>query len=114
MVIESVRSRLTFSKCYQFCFLLCTVALVTNLFSTWPAATMEYNTRHLQICLSDSLSISTCGCRADRRGFHQKVVAYSLYGNFSDEKTYQRYVEPLVNVIDQVRSYFPGWFVLTL
>ena len=62
-------------------------------------------------CPSDSLAVSTCGCRGDERGRHQKIVAYSLYGNFSDQETRERYVEPMAKVVDQVRSAYSGWIV---
>ena len=51
------------------------------------------------------------GCRTDKRGFHQKVVSYSLYGNFSDPNKYERYVKPMIDVINQVQASYPGWIV---
>ena len=62
-------------------------------------------------CLSDSLAISTCGCRGDSRGYHQKVIGYSLYGNFSDQNIHERYVAAMESVADQIRSAYPDWVV---
>ncbi len=62
-------------------------------------------------CPSESLAISTCSCKADRRGLRQNVVAYSLYGNFSDPEIIARYVDPMKNVIDFIRRAYPGWII---
>ena len=62
-------------------------------------------------CSSDTSAISTCGCRGDQRGHHQKVVSFALFGNLSEEQTHDRYVEAMENVADQVRSAYPGWVV---
>lgn len=62
-------------------------------------------------CPSESLAVSTCSCKADRRGLRQNVVAYSLYGNFSDPEIITRYVDPMKNVIDFIQKAYPGWII---
>ena len=80
------------------------VAIDTN---QMPSITDEA----LRNCTSDTLAVSTCGCRGDQRGRHQNVIGFSLYGNLFDEEMQKRYVEAMVRVADQVRSAYPGWIV---
>jgi len=52
--------------------------------------------------------VSLCSCEADRRGLHQNVIAYSLYGNFSDPRHFSRYVEPIKIVLAKISQSYPG------
>ena len=52
--------------------------------------------------------ISMCSCQADRRGFHQKVIAYSLYGNFSNPSHFSRYVDPIKAILSNISESYPG------
>ena len=51
---------------------------------------------------------SLCSCQADRRGLHQNVISYSLYGNFSDPKLFTRYVEPIKIILANISQSYPG------
>lgn len=51
---------------------------------------------------------STCNSNADRRGHRQKVVAYSIYGNFSKEEVARRYLNPLKEIVNKIPQAFPG------
>ncbi len=51
---------------------------------------------------------STCNSNADRRGHRQKVVAYSIYGNFSKEEVARRYLTPLKETVNKIPQAFPG------
>lgn len=52
---------------------------------------------------------STCSAEADSRGPGQKVIAYSIYGDFSDSSTARRYLSPLEKTVNQViPAFFPG------
>ena len=62
-------------------------------------------------CLSDAWAVSTCGCRSDRRGYHQKIISYSLYGNFSHRIIFSRYVKAMERISNQVRLSYPDWIV---
>ena len=44
-----------------------------------------------------------------RRGLHQKVIAFSLYGNFSDPNIFARYVDPMRISIERLKKEFPEW-----
>ena len=51
---------------------------------------------------------SYCSSSADRRGPHQKVIAYSLYGDFTDSTIFTRYVEPLKMILQNITKVYPG------
>jgi hypothetical protein len=51
---------------------------------------------------------STCSHAADRRGPNQKIVTYSLYGNFSREDHVKKYVIPFGETLKSVPSIYPG------
>ena len=59
-------------------------------------------------CHSEFSFASLCSCEADRRGLHQNVIAYSLYGNFSDPKLFTRYVEPIKIILANISQSYPG------
>lgn len=75
-----------------------------------PVARNNGNTRPPK-CQNDSWAVSTCGCRADFRGLHQDVVAFSLYGNFSDPQMFDRYVGPMSTIIGEILHSYPGWVI---
>lgn len=51
---------------------------------------------------------SVCNLNADSRGFHQKVISYSIYGNFTSTEVARRYLNPLKGAIDTINRAFPG------
>jgi hypothetical protein len=53
---------------------------------------------------------STCSLASDKRGPHQRVIAYSLYGNFSLADVSNKYFEPLKNTISLIPRIYPGNF----
>ena len=54
---------------------------------------------------------STCSSKADQRGFHQNVIAYSLYGNFSDPNLFNRYVDPIETILTNISKSYPGTYI---
>ena len=54
--------------------------------------------------------VSFCSCKADRRGLNQNVIAYSLYGNFSDPQHFTRYVDPFIILLTNITQAYPGIF----
>nr|CAH0101595.1 unnamed protein product [Daphnia galeata] len=54
---------------------------------------------------------STCSSTVDKRGPNQRVIAYSLYGNFSREDVFDKYVSPLKRTISLIPLIYPGWTV---
>jgi len=59
------------------------------------------------LCQSSKF-ISMCSCDADRRGRHQNVIAYSLYGNFSNPRHFSRYVDPIKAILSNISESYPG------
>ena len=58
----------------------------------------------------DDRFVSMCSSASDNRGLHQNVVAFSVYGNFSEPKKYVRYVEPIKTTIENISRSYPGTF----
>lgn len=56
----------------------------------------------------DNHFVSMCSSKADRRGLHQNVIAFSLYGNFSNRNHFIRYVDPIKNLIANISQVYPG------
>jgi len=52
--------------------------------------------------------VSYCSYKADRRGLNQNVIAYSLYGNFSNENHFTRYADPLKIILSNISHVYPG------
>lgn len=52
--------------------------------------------------------VSVCSGRADKRGPNQKIVSYSIYGNFSNPGVVNRYLKPLIETVNQVSAIYPG------
>ena len=65
------------------------------------------NSNDDSLCQSSKF-VSMCSCDADRRGFHQNVIAYSLYGNFSNPKHFSRYVDPIKAILSNISESYPG------
>ena len=57
---------------------------------------------------SDGQMVSYCSLEADRRGPNQNVISYSLYGNFSDPKHFERYAEPIKFILPKIKQFYPG------
>ena len=51
---------------------------------------------------------SYCSLEADRSGPHQNVIAYSLYGDFSNPNHYARYAEPIKFILSNISQVYPG------
>ena len=126
MAIRIVRcsSRCSFSTFFRFIvgFILFLIALLIILYGIQQKYSKELKFREAShfffkilsadhYCSSDYRAISTCGCRADRRGYHQKVIGFSIYGNFSLREVFMRYVKAMERISDQVRLAYPDWIV---
>jgi len=57
---------------------------------------------------SEEKFVSYCSCEADRRGLNQNVIAYSLYGNFSNPRHFARYADPFKIILANISQYYPG------
>jgi hypothetical protein len=51
---------------------------------------------------------STCSPTADLRGPHQKVIAYSIYGDFSRVNVVHQYLKPLKETLRRIPLIYPG------
>lgn len=51
---------------------------------------------------------STCSRAADRRGPHQKVISYSIYGDFSQPDIVRKYLKPFRETIKTIPVIYPG------
>jgi hypothetical protein len=45
---------------------------------------------------------------ADLRGPHQKVIGYSIYGDFSQTDKADRYLQPLAETLKDIALAYPG------
>ena len=72
-----------------------------------------YHLEHTQIRRKSSIKVpnfhSTCNPNSDTRGFHQQVIAYSLYGDLTRPDLVRRYLDPLKDTIDIIYNHFPGF-----
>lgn len=57
---------------------------------------------------SDGQYNSLCSFYADRRGPHQKVISYSIYGDFSLTDVVNKYLKPFGNTINEIPVIYPG------
>ena len=53
---------------------------------------------------------TTCSHDADRRGPHQQLFSFSLYGNLLEEDVSRRYLKPLKETIEHIYNSFPGTY----
>ena len=51
---------------------------------------------------------STCNEHADQRGPHQKVIAYSVYGDLTQPHVNRRYLKPLLETTKRIVHIYPG------
>ena len=51
---------------------------------------------------------STCNEHADQRGPHQKVIAYSVYGDLTQTHVNRRYLKPLLETTKRIVHIYPG------
>jgi hypothetical protein len=51
---------------------------------------------------------TTCSLSADRRGDKQNVISYSIYGNFSQSRVYNRYLKPFKETVVNIPHAYPG------
>ena len=88
----------------------CYIILLFFAFASVYNGNIYYNNQLLISNYSSNI-VSYCSEKADLRGPHQNVIAYSLYGNFSDPKVIERYVEPFKLILSNIsRVLSPGKF----
>jgi hypothetical protein len=76
--------------------------------TTTPTTTSPTTTTTEQ---TSSTFKSTCSAAADRRGPHQNVIGYSIYGkNFSEPKFYRKYLKPFTDTLKTIPVRYPGIF----
>lgn len=68
--------------------------------------------RKIKPSISSDATSSTCNKRADRRGPHQRVISYSIYGNFSDSQFFNRYLKTLSETVNQIPTIYPGTILI--
>ncbi|XP_046637085.1 uncharacterized protein LOC124315451 [Daphnia pulicaria] len=54
---------------------------------------------------------SACSHTADMRGPHQKIIAYSIYGDFSRKDIVHKYLKPFRETLSKIPYIYPGWTV---
>jgi predicted RND superfamily exporter protein len=84
------------------------VIAVFILFKSYICKNVWQNTQNDFFLQTTDNFVSKCSSKSDNRGFHQNVIAFSVYGNFSSEKHYTRYVEPLKATIENISRVYPG------
>ena len=52
--------------------------------------------------------VSYCSLEADKRGPHQNVIAFSLYGDFSNSTYATRYLDPFKMTIQNISQVYPS------
>ena len=60
------------------------------------------------IHLKDLMFNSTCSRAAHHRGPRQKVIAYSIYGDFSRTEIVGKYLKPFRETIKDIPIIYPG------
>jgi hypothetical protein len=85
-----------------------TSTTTTTTTTTTPTTTSPTTTTTEQ---TSSTFKSTCSAAADRRGPHQNVIGYSIYGkNFSEPKFYRKYLKPFTDTLKTIPVRYPGIF----
>jgi len=49
-----------------------------------------------------------CSEKSDLRGPNQRIISYSVYGDLGDPYIVQRYLEPLIDNINNIHHLYPG------
>ena len=84
-----------------------TTSTTTTTTTTTPTTTSPTTTTEQ----TSSTFKSTCSAAADRRGPHQNVIGYSIYGkNFSEPKFYRKYLKPFTDTLKTIPVRYPGIF----
>lgn len=97
------------SRRYLVTFLVCVIVLVLH----WSQVHKLQNVYRRKIRIPIAIDHirqcnSTCSLHADRRGYHQKVFSYSIYGDLSKVGVAKRYLNPLKKTIRHINRAFPG------
>jgi hypothetical protein len=87
-------------------FLICVISFVT-LLAISVLYTPALQDRNFLVRLLGPFK-STCSYAADRRGPNQKIISYSLYGNFSGHDHIRKYVLPLKETLNSIPLIYPG------
>ena len=91
----------------QFTTTTSTTTTTASTTTTTPATTSPTTTTEQP----SSTFKSTCSAAADRRGPHQNVIGYSIYGkNFSEPKFYRKYLKPFTDTLKTIPVRYPGIF----
>jgi len=60
-------------------------------------------------CSIDPLLSLLCSCKADNRGLHQNVVAYSLYGPFdTNPYHFAKYYSSMQANVERIQNVYKG------
>ena len=59
----------------------------------------------------DAAAFKWCSDESSLRGAHQKVIAYSLYGNVHNSSVFKRYYSLLRNISLTAEKQYPGWVI---
>ncbi|KZS08982.1 Uncharacterized protein APZ42_026988 [Daphnia magna] len=76
-------------------------------FTLMETSVLETSTELVDVTLYNC----TCGSAAARRGPHQKVIGFSIYGDLSRVDIVQKYLLPLKETIKTIPSIYPDWLV---
>lgn len=108
------------SRQYLCCLVLCFVTVAILLLSCYPVNDLleivhvEQSPTNLKKSSAANYSRrlnSTCNKRSDRRGYHQRVVAYTLYGDLTQTDVAHRYLMPLAETTRKIPQLFKGTFL---
>lgn len=97
-----------------FCLIVSSVLIVIVIlksrgdFARPSSFVMEMNTRTVPLRVEEGPIISKCSKKSDARGYHQRVAAFSMYGDLSDIETLERYVFPLIQTARDFPSKYPS------
>ena len=99
-----------FTGCVTICF--CIVAYYPTNRNYFPTTEIAQHRTTTSCSVADDsrrqLFLSLCSCESDNRGFNQNVIAFSLYGNFSDPQHYEQYVNPMKSILETINQVYPG------
>ena len=93
---------------FEFCFFLSSDERVSEFYSFHQKELDHHRSSEMGLIDPKDNSVSLCSSKADKRGLHQNVIAYSLYGNFSDTKHFNRYFIPIKSNLDYIKKVYPG------
>lgn len=108
---KSNMSNLHDRRCISWVYLrklaICLITLVTLLFISVLYAPILQEAKFFIVKPQGPFK-STCSYSADQRGPNQRIISYSIYGNFSHENLFRKYLIPFKDTLKSIPSIYPG------